>query len=363
MLSALFNELKELAADASDEKRTYLLFRLSDMFFRPTVSHHEAEVAIFVDIFGRILGSVSEICRAEISRRVAPEPRLPHPTAMRLARDESAEVARPVLEASPVLTDDDLIELAGEGPQDRLAAIALRTELAARVAAVLVDRGDTEVVHRVTGNRGAAFHPRTVDKLLERARGDEEMQRLLVGRDDLTPRVMRRLLSLASETILAELREQGFAITPDIPRTVQKIMRRALNASRSRVREAAGRLSELAADVDGGRMSLADAVAELLRHEQLLDVPTLIAGVARLNKDMVFGVLAKGDVAQVLVLCRSLDLPWASVRSLLRYRAEKGLMPAPEADHEGDFEAIDPAVARRVLRFLSLRNLADIAPA
>ena len=48
--------------------------------------------------------------RAELSARFASEPNAPHALIRRLANDEAA-VARAVLTTSPVLTDEDLLNL------------------------------------------------------------------------------------------------------------------------------------------------------------------------------------------------------------------------------------------------------------
>jgi uncharacterized protein (DUF2336 family) len=57
-----------------------------------------------------LVRDLDKTVRQALAEAVAASPNLPHAIARRLARDE-LEVARPILERSPVLSDDDLAEI------------------------------------------------------------------------------------------------------------------------------------------------------------------------------------------------------------------------------------------------------------
>jgi uncharacterized protein (DUF2336 family) len=82
--------------------------------------------------------------------------RVPRDIVLTLARDE-AQVARPILSHSPLLTDDDLAEIARTGSRSHRLAIAERDALSPAVAEALYESHDSIVVRRVLANDGAAL--------------------------------------------------------------------------------------------------------------------------------------------------------------------------------------------------------------
>lgn len=82
----------------------------------------------------------------------------PRDIVVRLARDTAEEVAAPVLRASPVLTDDDVVEILGDDPPEwAQRAIAERPALPARAREVLAAKGSVPAVARMLGNKTAGI--------------------------------------------------------------------------------------------------------------------------------------------------------------------------------------------------------------
>eukprot|EP01036_Dinobryon_divergens_P055576 gene55576-74204_t len=102
--------LMSLARIETSEGRRQLLREVTDMFFADPASRTTAEKALFEEIALRTIGSLDLAGRAEIADRLADEPEAPTSAIRALAFDDIA-VARPVIERSPRLEDDDLIEI------------------------------------------------------------------------------------------------------------------------------------------------------------------------------------------------------------------------------------------------------------
>ncbi|MFO1184474.1 MAG: DUF2336 domain-containing protein [Bauldia sp.] len=353
----MFEELKALAAERSDAKRTELLSRLADVYAANATDVGAAESELFSDIFAKIIDSVSKVYRVKISNHMAPAASTPRDIAVRLANDDSIEVAAPMLEASPVLTDDDLVAIANSASQDHLAAIAGREIVAAKVTDVLVDRGDRKVVHKVSANPGAAFSESGMNKLIVRAESDNELQTLIADRNDLSPQAMRTLVTRASNSIVAELERQGCAVTPDIPESVQETMRRALTTSLANRRAEIRRVNAMVAAIADDERTASDAIGELLDADRFLDIAALVAQLTKLEHNLIFGILAKGPAQQVMLVLRSLDVSWAITARVLDVRDKKGLMPIPPGDLSSAFNEIEVAQARRLIRFMKLRKM------
>src|SRR5579859_4404105 len=88
----------------------------------------------------------------------------------RLARDPELAVAGPVLQYSPVLTDDDLLDIVRQLPiPGAAAAIARRRRLGPAVADEIGNGMDVDAITALLSNSSAQIREDTLDRLVERA--------------------------------------------------------------------------------------------------------------------------------------------------------------------------------------------------
>ena len=120
-------DLISLAKEPSSEKRRVLLREVTDLFFA-NPDHRGGEMALFDDVLSQLAGDMEEAVRAELARRITPEPYPPSGLVRKLATDSSIEVARPLLEGSTALTDDVLMKVAEKQGQEHLKAISRRND-------------------------------------------------------------------------------------------------------------------------------------------------------------------------------------------------------------------------------------------
>lgn len=95
------------------------------------------------DVFRVLRFDGEALVRRVLSECLKNARQLPHDIALRIATD-SAEIAAPFLEHSPVLEDRDLARIIAENPGEHRRAIARRRELSADAAAALRRCGDLE---------------------------------------------------------------------------------------------------------------------------------------------------------------------------------------------------------------------------
>jgi len=81
---------------------------------------------------------------------------IPRDIIRKLAHDE-AQVARPILQHSPALNDDDLIRAAREGGRSHCLAITERSSVSTRVAEALYELRDPIILRRLLANDGASL--------------------------------------------------------------------------------------------------------------------------------------------------------------------------------------------------------------
>lgn len=147
----------------------------------------------------------------------------------RLARDAELAVSMPVLEFSPVLTDEDLLEIIHARPASgALSAISRRTEVPHRVADAIADTDDAPAIAVLLANPSAQIREETLDRLIERAPQHEEWHAPLVHRPQLPARAASRLAHFVAENLVQTL-QQRRDLDPETAAAVAAAVRKRLN--------------------------------------------------------------------------------------------------------------------------------------
>ena len=166
-------DIVRLMKGETSEERATVAHRLCR---RIAVDMLSDEERIYADeIIGILAEDTAELVRRTLAVTLQNSPRLPHKVALQLAQDVET-VAIPVLESSPVFTDDDLIELVLAVTSAKQAAIAARATISGPLAEVICEHGSETAVETVAANSGAEFSDKAYDDSITRfpanARGD-----------------------------------------------------------------------------------------------------------------------------------------------------------------------------------------------
>ena len=147
----------------------------------------------------------------------------------KLAADTELEVAGPVLRHSPVLSDDDLLEIMRGCPVDgALTAISKRRHVAARVSDAIVAADDVDAIGALLANPSAQIREETLDRIIDRAPDVEAWHGPLVQRPHLSPCAVGRVARFVADSLLEVLETRG-DIDHEAAQTVKKEMRRRLD--------------------------------------------------------------------------------------------------------------------------------------
>jgi uncharacterized protein (DUF2336 family) len=128
----------------------------------------------------------------------------------RLAEDIELVVAEPVLRWSPLLTDDDLLEIIGGRPiPGAVAAIAQRAGVGGAVADAIVAADDEAAVAALLANSSAQIREETLDLIVERAPARTSWHPGLIGRPVLPARLVKRIAAFVAATLLGKLEQRA----------------------------------------------------------------------------------------------------------------------------------------------------------
>lgn len=297
-----------LAADADDSVRSDLAAKLvrlapglsaneQDRLRRLT---YEALEILARDQIVKVRGILSEALKDVVDA--------PPEVIRRLARDAEIAVAAPVLQYSPVLADEDLLEIIASGPvPGALSAISKRSGVNTRVADAIAATEDVEAIATLLANASAQIREETLDRLVDRAADIEQWHQPLVERPHLSTKAAGKLARFVAANLL-----QGLAARHDLPpeaaAAVAAVVRKRLDEM-----EATG-----PAKADAKKA--ADETTALARAQQL-------AFQNKLDESTIDTALSGGDHAFVMAALAVLSgLSFAMVRKTVHTQSAKGIV-------------------------------------
>lgn len=225
----------------------------------------------------------------------------------RLARDVELVVAGPVLEFSPVLTDEDLLDIIAADPvHGSLTAISRRRGVPESVAVAISDTDDAESIAALLANPSAQIREETLDSIIGRAVDEESWHAPLVNRPKLPPEAAPRLARFVARSLLQTLTDRK-DLDAETALAVAAEVRKRLD-------------EEHAADPSG------DAMAKL-EGESPLDAARRLRGEGKLDQAAVAQTLEEGDGEMVMAALAVLaGLPLKVIEKTVQTKSVKGLV-------------------------------------
>jgi uncharacterized protein (DUF2336 family) len=192
---ALLDELDHTLKRVGGPRRLVMLRQMTDLFLAGASTYSEEVAALFDVIIKRLSEGVDSKELIELSHRLADADTVASDTVVRLSNSDDVAVAGPVLEKSPALSDVDLVRIAKTKGQGHLLAIAARQRVNDVVSDVLIDRGNKNVLRKVTGNNGAKISEDSFARLITEAKADKTLAELVKTRPDI-PEELRPFVSV-----------------------------------------------------------------------------------------------------------------------------------------------------------------------
>ncbi len=147
-----------------------------------------------------LLDDPSPLVRRALSEVFASAQKAPQVVVDALAADQP-DVALPILSRSPLLLDDDLVDLIATGQSETQIAIANRVMLSRSLAAAISEVGTGEACLALLENEDADIALFSIDRIVERFGHLSAIRENLAARDDLPMATRQALLSKLSQTL------------------------------------------------------------------------------------------------------------------------------------------------------------------
>ena len=211
----------------------------------------DEQAALYAALIG-FLDDPSVKVRAALAYGLLHANHAPRPVILALMQD-SAVIARAVLQYSPVLLDADLIGLAKTLDVALLQSVSQRSRISSRVAAALIARQDRQLTLRLVRRSDVSIAASLLHNLAEVHGDDAVMRGALLGRADLSAATRLLLVHKVSEALRQTRLVKGALAQDRLVRVLRDSVDTALSAIGER---------------EAGTAS-PDYVAELIQTNQL----------------------------------------------------------------------------------------------
>ncbi|WP_224703020.1 DUF2336 domain-containing protein [Devosia aquimaris] len=208
-----FSSFRVLNGDESLSEREHLFRNMAELFSYVSDRCDDEQVAQYDEVLCQLAEFVEVEARAHVARLLAPLDRAPGTVVLKLANDD-IEVARPLLEFSNVLSDDDLIDIITKQTEAHREAIAGRAQLGDRVGEAIVEHGESASVVRLVRNANAHIDTAILEKLVARAANDREIAADLRSRPGIDWASLRKEIDNVASKVLETLGEMDRGFDP-----------------------------------------------------------------------------------------------------------------------------------------------------
>ncbi len=354
--AALLVELDGALGDGGSDRQNTILEKLADLFVLGAASYSDDQIALFDNVFTRLVVGIETSARAMLAERLAEIPRAPPAVSRMLAADDAIAVAGPVLQHSAKLDSALLADFARTKGQDHLLAISLRRYLDQSVTDVLVHRGERTVLLNAARNPGAEFSDFGFTTMIERAKDDDELAACIGARRGLPRHYLLKLLAQASgavrrilekaDPLAADAIRAAVADATSYIQTMTNKVSRNYDVAHARVDalQAAGELNE-------------SAIATFAKERKVEEATVALARLCDMPLEAIETALAGDRPETILILGKAVGLTWGTVKAVLSLRRNgQGVSRQTLENCLGTFSRMKPATARQVLAFQRKRS-------
>jgi uncharacterized protein (DUF2336 family) len=213
----------------------------------------------------------------------------------RLARDAADVVACPVLEFSPLLSDQDLLEIIEGGSNSgRLSAISRRSGVGEQITDAIVATKDEGAISALLDNGSAQIREEALDGLVAAALEISVWQEPLVRRPRLPSSAVRKLAGFVASSLLDLLKARD-----DLDRDTARLVAREVER---RIEDQAVETPRKGVETAGADAETAEKRANRMLKAGELDDQALTRGLNGGDRDLVrYGLALRADLPLSLI--------------------------------------------------------------
>lgn len=308
-----------LANDLDVGVRCGVARKIANRVAVPSDDVSDKQRAAALQILTRLIADQEVHVRQIIAEEIKSSDQVSRDIVLKLAHDEASEVSSPVLQYSPLLEDEDLIDIIkGLIHSPALESIAKRENVSDLVAEKLIVSMDANAITALLRNPNAQIREDALDRIIDAADTVESWHAPLVARPGLSFRAIKRICNFITETLMEE-----FANRADIDEEMREYITEKVT---SRLEEEDDLGSDQTAIADAIRAELlgyqkagtldADYFSQVADQEKYMNVWVGLALLVNIDHTIAHRIFAARSVKAISALCWKAKMPMWLARKL-----------------------------------------------
>jgi uncharacterized protein (DUF2336 family) len=353
---SVLQELNDTISRGSPESRARALWHATDILI--SGRYTEEQIWVFGEVIGQLAKEIELAARAKLAKRLACSGNAPFKIVMKLAFDDSIDVAGPILQHSQRIDTKALVDSIRTKRQPHLLAISKRSSIPVEVTDELVTRGNGEVVRSVASNKGARLSNFGFLHMIKRADNDSILAEHIGLRKEIPRHMFQQLIAKASEDVRRKLEEER----PDLADAIHGLVTDVTANLHSKFGPAsekyfAAKRLVLAQHRYGNLNE--NGILEYARSHKFEEATIGLSLLCSLPVNVVERALIDTNREMTLVLAKSLDFEWETAISLLFLGAKDHRISAGRLDDMRDeYARLNVETSQSVLSFHRTRKKA-----
>ncbi|MDA0707691.1 MAG: DUF2336 domain-containing protein [Proteobacteria bacterium] len=199
---------KLLSNDENEEVKLELARKITRLFPQITPDEKNTICEKAIEMLEILANDQLPSVRQLLAEELKSSNSIPKNIAVKLANDEVFSVCAPILEYSPLLSDDDLKEvIAATNLTGALQAIAKRKELSGDICDAITNTLEIPAVTNLLANSNAQIREDTLDNIINEAKNRKivEWHEPLTLRPNLSMRAMKRIASFVASALVNKM--------------------------------------------------------------------------------------------------------------------------------------------------------------
>jgi hypothetical protein len=348
-------ELEAAVSDGSATRRARILRQVAALFVAEAHRLTHSQLSVFDEVLICLLHRVEARALAELSAALAGITPAPPETTRRLAHHEIAAVASPALHKSCMLTDADLVEIAGNRSQQHLIAISKRADLSEAVTDAVLKHAGKDVSRILARNASAQLTEKGYASLLATAAHDDTVAEALGLRPDLPDDALQSLLAATTETVRSRLKKCASAQTRERVQAALGCVDAPVEAKKLTPDDYAEARAAVVVLNHGGKLNDSTVNRFAIRREY----PNVIAALSLLSGgtvEVIAPLMEEESGSGLLTACRASRLNWQTTLTVINNRRVPPLSKQQLDQAREVFEMLYVSSAQYTIRFEPPQN-------
>lgn len=297
-------QLYSLARDKKPEARRELTQAVAEILEKNV---GESENELIADILIALTRQAEMDLRQAIAERIAGMDNVPLRLILQLANDE-IEIAAPVLRASPVLGDLDLVYIIKSRGAKYWQEIAARKVLSAYMINMLAETRDMGTALALTENKTISLPDNALSILTELAETSDALANPLLHRPEMKPDLAAKLFHFVGEELKAFIKAHYKVEPTEVLKAVDDVVEEMAAAAQNSFMPTDSMLAAAAQQQEKKLLTI-ELMISCLRRGQIASFVAQFTAYTGLSVKTVETILTQNRGQGLAVACRAFDIP------------------------------------------------------